>query len=746
MPRIPTYDNFQIDPAGLPNARMNAHAVPTTATDQAQAMGRQMQDAGGRMGNIALQMQEEINRARVDDASNKIKEAALRLTYDEQEGYTALKGLNAMERPDGQPLDAEYGQKLQKHIDEIAGGLSNDAQRQAFMQNAGAISTSFGGSILQHMLGESKTYKTSVAEGAIDTAKRSIGLEIADPIATRNNILRIQEQVYRIAQLTGNNSAEWQDAKNRELIGAALATPIASYLDRGQVGNADTLLKGYGHFMDAGDLVKFRGLIDQQRSIQLGQSVGDGVSQAAYQANNPTEFGRLWQAQTMQESGGRQRDKNGELIVSNKGAFGKAQLMPATAVALARSIGDKTSTDAQIIQRAKDDPSYNEALGKKYMQDALAKYGGDVRMALASYNAGHGDKKGSAGLTMGLRKAAEWNKANPNQPRDWLEFMPAETRGYVANITAKLQSGSAAPKRTSELEVVQAVRSDPRLANDPIARKAAEETAAKNFKLQEDARKTQGDNALVQALEWGAQNQYRASDMPPSLRSQIPPERMGELQTQFEKLAKGDDQTDPVAYSVYMSSAEGQKELKGMPRDKAVLLAKTQFNASDGKKFLDKWGEANGAAPPSGGAANFGDIDRASFNATAESMLQQMGFNPSATMKSDAKEFQRVASIKYALEKQLLAMQQSAGKKFNDADMSRAISQLLSTTTKTSDGTTVPVIEVTRSGGFFGNKGFSIHKTTKEQLKAQFKAVGINDPSDDQLNAAYLSLKFRQVK
>lgn len=731
MPRIPTYDNFQIDPAGLPNARMSATAVPTTATDQAQAMGRQMQDAGGRMGNIALQMQEDINRARVDDASNKIKEAALRLTYDEQEGYTALKGLNAMERPNGQPLDAEYGQKLQKHIDEIAGGLANDAQRQAFMQNASAISTSFGGSILQHMLGESKTYKISVAQGVMDTARRSIGLEIADPVATRNNILRIQEQVYRMAQLTGNNSAEWQDAKTREVVGAALATPIAAYLDRGQVGDADTLLKGYGHFMDADDLVKFRGLIDQQRSIQLGQSVGDSVSQAVYQANNPTQLDKLLQVKWQIESGNKQFNPDGSVVTSKAGAKGAAQVMPSTGPEAAKLAGLPWDP-----ARFESDEKYNKALGAAYFQEKLRQTGGDVLKAYAAYNAGFG------GVQKGERKAAEWNKANPNQPKTWLDFMPTETKGYVAKAQRLLNGTGAAPKRVSELEVVQAVRNDPRLAHDPIARKAAEETAAKNYKLQEDARKTQVDNALVQALEWGAQNQYRISDMPPSLRSQIPPERMGELQGQFEKLAKGDDQTDPVAYSMYMASPEGQRTLKAMPRDEVVLLAKRHFSTSDGKKLMDEWGRLNGHAAPDGAAKNFGDIDRASFNATADAMLQQMGFDPSATMKSNGKEYKRVASIKYALEKQLLAMQQAAGKKFNDADMARAMDKLIGTTTKMSDGTTVPVIEVVKAG----NKGFNIHKATKEQLTAQLKAVGINDPSDDQINAAYLSLKFRQVK
>ena len=53
---------------------------------------------------------------RVTDALNKVKEAQLRLTYDKDQGYQNLRGLNAIERPDGKPLKLEYGDLLKKHM------------------------------------------------------------------------------------------------------------------------------------------------------------------------------------------------------------------------------------------------------------------------------------------------------------------------------------------------------------------------------------------------------------------------------------------------------------------------------------------------------------------------------------------------------------------------------------------------------------------------------------------------------
>lgn len=61
--------------------------------------------------------------------------------------------------------------------------------------------------------------------------------------------------------------------------------------------------------------------------------------------------------------------------VSNKGAIGIMQLMPATAAEL--------GADPR-------DPKQNTEAGAKYLADLLTKYNGDVAKALAAYNAGPG--------------------------------------------------------------------------------------------------------------------------------------------------------------------------------------------------------------------------------------------------------------------------------------------------------------------------------------------------------------------
>ena len=78
--KVPGYDSFQASPNALPQTRLTVPDMPDVAGQQTQQMARGMNAAGDAMTKIGLDMAQQANQLRVDDALNQAKEHALRLT------------------------------------------------------------------------------------------------------------------------------------------------------------------------------------------------------------------------------------------------------------------------------------------------------------------------------------------------------------------------------------------------------------------------------------------------------------------------------------------------------------------------------------------------------------------------------------------------------------------------------------------------------------------------------------------
>ena len=161
------------------------------------------------------------------------------------------------------------------------------------------------------------------------------------------------------------------------------------------------------------------------------------------------------QARLMQDAVIHQESRGNPNAVSPVGAVGIMQLMPGTAMnpgfgvrnifQVARDMGvpvmGETEGVAQTLMR---NPEVNKAMGTEYLSTMLRRYNGDVPRALAAYN---------------------WGAGNADNWDGDMSKLPAETRGYIENITGAFSDNIPDPAadRLAAERNLERVRTEARL-------------------------------------------------------------------------------------------------------------------------------------------------------------------------------------------------------------------------------------------------------------------------------------------
>ena len=252
MPRVPTYDNFQVDPTNLPGVQVRppgARFDTPFSAEQASLPGRQLQQvgqgltqAGAGLSKIVQDEFEQANQVRVNDAVSQAVKARLELTFNPQEGFVNLRGENALKRPNDQSLDQEYGQKFQARIDGIAKNLGNDQQRIKFKQQADQIGLQFQASLNQHIAKEFNTYQDSVDDGTIRTGQEQMALAWGNPDAIKQAQGAVRAAVANKASRYGI-SGQAAEAALVEALSPGHAAVVSAAVDGGSIEYARQYLK-----------------------------------------------------------------------------------------------------------------------------------------------------------------------------------------------------------------------------------------------------------------------------------------------------------------------------------------------------------------------------------------------------------------------------------------------------------------------------------------------------------------------
>lgn len=703
--KVPTYDNFQVAPQSMPQPRFNPNAivhgvdaVATTArasqmpsggtlrganiSDRAaretQALGNQLQGVGKQAMEYRIQAEQEIARVRVDEATTQAKNAIMSLSHGEG-GFTRIKGADALNRPDKRALEDEYGEALAKQLREIGDGLGTEYQKRLFFEKANAMALQFRSGVASHVDSEHKAYQSSVYQGAQATEVQNIAANFSDADAVRTGIDNLKYQIHRQAKLEGK-SAEWQEARARELVSGALKTAMAAAIESGDVSLAAGYLEKYSGQMEASDALAVRKVLNTESNARLAMVTASEHVQRVSSAVAPTDFDRLVQITMQTESGGRRYGADGRLLESPKGAKGEMQVL------------DGTNADPGFgVKPAQNNsPDERARVGRDYLAAMLKEYGGDPSKAWAAYNAGPA-------------RLDEAIKREKKEGGSWLDYMPKETRDYVAKNQHALSSGGGKPRRPSFDEIDNALRADPRLANNLEAYKLARQDAKRQYDDMAAAVKLADEQATNTALQAVIDNGGNFAALPIGIRSAIPPDQVSKVMSLAEKVAGGVEvKTDPnVYYALSLSAAEDP----------------TGFQAQDLRTFFDK-------LSPSA-RKHFIDLQAKVGKDGEKDEIATVTQQKSAMVQALGLKGEKAGVFHQQADAALLAAQREKGKPLSQEERQRVLDRL--------------VLEGTTPGAWFGTS-----KTMAYQAQAegrQFTATF----NDDQRRLATAALQRRGI-
>lgn len=735
MAVVPRTTGPSVALGGIPDARqqnpVNADLLNISAKQTGQ-LGNALEQAGGTYDVIQRQMVDRANSLRVDDAYNKAQETALRLQHDPKDGYTTLKGFDALNRESGQPLAVEYTGRLDKSISDIASTLGNDRQRELFNKQVNNLRTQFLGGAMRYEGDQAQVYDLSVRDATVKNAANALVLNFSDPTNVAQQTTRIRASILGArdengvwvpgaAQMQGK-SAAWGEEKAAEAVSGAHLGAIQAAMEAGNVNGAMAYRKKYADQLIAPDMLKIDGTLQRNYDTMQGAAVGTKVIQSAQSVLAPNDMDRLTNVIMGAESGGRDFDKNGNILTSPKGAQGRMQVMPATNKD--PGFGVRPAADDSAEERAR--------VGRDYLSAMVKRYDGNVAMAAAAYNAGPG------AVDKAVKAAGEnGDKFRGAGTTDWLASMPAETRNYVATVTKRMssQTDSAPPRPTLE-QLQQSARAQLGNGASPLAVKTAVDTVTQQFEAQTKAIEQRKTETVSETMQMLVQNGGRFSELPAAQRNkltQLAPDKVDEVMGFGQKIAKGDDTTDSA---LYLKLSNDQPYLKNLS-DAQFYTLRTRLSQSDFQHFANE--RATLSKPT--GANSPGNLDTSAVSRVANQRLSSIGIDPSP--KDATADAQRVGAIRRTIDASLLDAQQAAGKKFNDAEVAAHIDNLFAknvTFRSTFLGFT--------TGGVSGQPLLAMRygdvpSASVDAIKKAFAARGNSNPTEGDILGAYFAGKAR---
>lgn len=438
MVSVPVTPGRSVQVQELPSQRFNY-------AESRNFVGEALQQGGQRLARLAGEWDE--TQAIYDEAAVKklavgVDQRRREMLYTGDDPFFNKQGFDAGDARE--TVETRFAELR----DEALKGAQNERQRSMLTS---VLDKSLGDSLVdvaKHTTEQLNVEWQKQADARLTGFQEDAVRQHADPERYADNIAGGLLEIQGVANRQGWSDERVDEAEERFMSGVHTAV-IAGRLTADDVDGALAFFEKYRDDLSYNDAQSIEAKL--QPAIQYRTAEGDALlalgsvpTAGPDEAPTPGVAADLYtqlKAIESNESGGKQFDKSGRPLTSSAGAIGVMQVMPGTAPEAAALAG--LPWDAK---KYREDADYNRALGQAYYKSMLRKFGGDPIKAAAAYNAGPGSAAKGTGVNGALARARK-----AGEPDNWVAYLPAETRKYVANFQKKTgASGSGTSGGGSE--------------------------------------------------------------------------------------------------------------------------------------------------------------------------------------------------------------------------------------------------------------------------------------------------------
>jgi hypothetical protein len=720
MVKVPQYEGPQVRPTPL-RAEQSIRA-PEAAFGGATAQA--FSQAGKEFGQVASLLDKRVEERGKEDAELQAWNAYTAASAEQQKLF--YQGDDAIyNRRGGRALGSanEAALELRRLGDETSKTLTSPYAQQNFQKLWARNQDSEMGAVSRYERDQRREYADQTTAGVLANSQSTAALRFND-----ENEVTSQIEIGSIA-IRGNSKGLPPDQVQAHIktftSGVRKAVVLRRMLD--DPLGADAYFREHANDFEPDDIVTVERALKVKTTQAKGRAEATRI-EAETTVDGPTTttiktepgqppVSRTFAAQVQMESGGRQADANGKLIVSPTGNYGITQINDASGEEAAKALNIPWNRD---LARGTTDEAkaYNLKLGQQYMQMKLDDWGGNETLALAAYHAGSGN-------------VAQWVK-DYGDPREgkiseaaWLAKIPGpKTRQYVSNV-------QASSKGESRIDLDQAYRKIDEIQDPEVqdqARIELERSVSQQNRVRTEKQRVARDRA--QDLILGG---ARFEDVPGEILAEMEPTAQQALRNFSESVRKnGDVVTDPETR--YRLSRMAGEDMAGFAKydlrgdwDKLSTTDKNHFEELQ-RQYL-----AGGVKAE---ASSTGERTRVQI---ADQILNGAGID--TTPKPGTVDANRIRIFNDALDRNIRAWKvQNEGKQPNSDDIRKMADQLV-------------ISGVLRGSGTFRDTRQYAFETTPEQaatfevedvakippesatrMRAAFKkANGGRDPTDAEL-------------